>query len=614
GLCGSTLNTVIISDSHGCDTILSYYVDEPIPIEITTSTAATTCGQVNGFAQADNVTGGTPPYSYNWSPGNYTTPLISNIASGNYMLQVTDANGCIAIENVFVSNIAPPFSNGYNISNVSCFGGSDGEVSVLVNGGTQPYSYSWSNFSLNDTATNIQAGTYYVTVTDANGCTSSSLAIVTQPSQLTIVANGTAAPICIGQFTNISATATGGTPPYIFYWSDSSLVQGSQVQQVSPEVTTAYQVYAVDANGCMSSPPAAVVVQVYPPLTLSVSPDTIICQGTDLVLYAYPGGGNGGPYTVQWSYGIGAQITVNPQVATTYTVTVFDGCGTPSVSGQVDVGVSQSPNVTSFTVGVGCAPLYVLFRPNNQDPAWNYSWNFDDMSSLNYNTSHDSVVAHTFNNSGIYSVSLIVTNINNCSTIVSQDVNVYEIPDAAFYAAPQVANILNANIEFFDQSTPCSQWEWNFGDNSHATGQNVEHEYDSAGVFDIQLVVHTINGCTDTTTGIIEIKEAHTFYAPTAFSPGSGLQNNYWYPKGIGIDSKEYHLYIYDRWGEIIFETEIYPLGTDKRDAGLIEGGWNGRYHNTGKYVPVGTYTWYITLKDVNGQMHEYVGAVTIIR
>jgi len=515
---------------------------------------------------------------------------------------------------VNVPNIPPPYSNGYNISNVSCYGGNDGEVSVYVNGGTTPYAYLWSCGQITQNAIGLAAGTYYITVTDTTGCVSTSFATVTQPQAVTIVANGPSSPICIGQFTNITATATGGTPPYSFYWSDSSLTQGSQVQQVSPVVTTAYQVYAVDANGCMSSPPAAVVVQVYPPLTLGVTPDTTICQGADLELNAYPGGGNGGPYTVQWSAGSGTQIVVNPYYATTYTVTVFDNCGTPPVSGTVNVGVSQAPNVTSFTTNDGCAPVTVIFRPNVQNPDWVYSWNFDDMSSGSNNSSDDSVSVHTYNYSGLYTVTLTITNTNGCVTVVDEDVSVYEIPDANYYAAPQVASIFEANISFYDLSTPVSQWEWSFGDGAHASVQNPEHEYELPGIYDIQLVVHTIDGCTDTVTGTIEIKEAHTFYAPTAFSPGSGMQNNYFYPKGLGFDRGEYQLFIFDRWGEVIFETNVYPEGTHVQDPGLIEGGWNGRYHNTGDYVQTGTYTWLVIMRDVNGEQHENAGAVSVIR
>ena len=84
--------------------------------------------------------------------------------------------------------------------------------------------------------------------------------------------------------------------------------------------------------------------------------------------------------------------------------------------------------------------------------------------------------------------------------------------------------------------------------------------------------------------------------------------------KPIGNNIQDLEMYIFNRWGERIFETTVYPSGTDKLDAGIIEGGWNGRYMNRGKYVEVGTYTWYVELKTVNNDKREHSGAVTVIR
>ena len=150
------------------------------------------------------------------------------------------------------------------------------------------------------------------------------------------------------------------------------------------------------------------------------------------------------------------------------------------------------------------------------------------------------------------------------------------------------------------------------GDGNFATVQDPMHTYTHPGVYEVQLVVNTANSCSDTVIGTVTIKQEQTFYAPTAFSPGSGFTNNYWYPKGIGIDPENYHLWIYDRWGQVVFETDKYPSGTEYRQE--MEGGWNGRYNNTGKWVPPDVYTWLVILRDVNGEEHQYVGQLTIIK
>jgi len=130
--------------------------------------------------------------------------------------------------------------------------------------------------------------------------------------------------------------------------------------------------------------------------------------------------------------------------------------------------------------------------------------------------------------------------------------------------------------------------------------------------FIVILVVIANNGCTDTVSQQFIVRPEHTFFAPTAFAPNTGVGNNFFYPKGVGFDPKNYHLYIFDRWGQTIFETTEYPEGTD--DITEVEGGWNGKYKNTGDFVPIGTYTWLIKYKDVNGGFHEEVGPVTVIR
>jgi len=126
------------------------------------------------------------------------------------------------------------------------------------------------------------------------------------------------------------------------------------------------------------------------------------------------------------------------------------------------------------------------------------------------------------------------------------------------------------------------------------------------------LAVVNNKGCVDTVYNNIEIYDEHRFYMPNAFRPN---QDHWYYPKGIGIEEEGYYFAIYDRWGEIIFETTDYPIGTDQVDRlGEIEGGWNGKYLNNAKLVQADLYVWYVTLVDVNGYQREYSGWVNVIR
>ncbi len=617
-LCGNNTYTVIISDMYGCDTTLSYFVGEPQAISIYTSSTPTTCGNNNGAAQIDSITGGVGGcWDYLWNPTNNQTSGISNVSSGNYSLQVTDCNGCVEQVQVNISEIPEPTIVTIETTDITCPGGNDGQAIASMYGNAYPHTYQWNPSTSSDSvATNLPAGQVYVTVTDNNGCSLTAVGNISEPDPIVVYADGPASPICIGQSATITVNANGGTPPYTYVWSDSTLTTYAPL--VSPTQTTTYQVYITDANGCISSPTAYVTVDVYPPLDVVVSPDASICEGKAHTITAVGSGGNGGPYTYTWNYDTGNPIEVSPTVTTTYIVTVYDGCGTPYATDTMTLTVIQAPQLTLLPVSQeGCEPLTAHFESSASvnTGTVSYFWNFGDPGSGSYNTSSDSVATHFYENAGIYDVTLTLTsNPGNCQTTETfyELITVHEIPVAEFYPLPEVTDVFNGLIEFFDQSTPVMNWYWTFGDGTTATEQNPEHVYSAAGIYPVQLAVTTGAGCVDTVVHNIEVKEQHTFYAPSAFSPGSGLQNNYFYPKGIGIDPEHYELWIYDRWGEVIYNTTIYPEGTHQKAE--VEGGWNGRYHNTGKYVKVGTYTWYVKCIDVNGMEHEYVGAVTVIR
>jgi len=144
--------------------------------------------------------------------------------------------------------------------------------------------------------------------------------------------------------------------------------------------------------------------------------------------------------------------------------------------------------------------------------------------------------------------------------------------------------------------------ELGFGDTYHSIIENPEHEYNVAGTFPVMLVVSTEYGCIDTVIHEVIIQEEVTFWAPTAITPGNGGRNENFIVMGIGLDEETYHLYIYDRWGEVIFET------TDFQQY------WNGRFEGEGEFVELGTYTWLVTIRDINGVNHEFAGTVTVIR
>lgn len=214
-------------------------------------------GEDDGQANA-NPSGGTPPYNYSWSNGQTTNPAV-NLSAGNYSVTVSDINGCEASGNVVVTE--PPLltttaaaTSDYNGYNIRCHGGSDGTAEAYPVGGVAPYTYLWSNGSTENPATGLSAGTYTVTITDANGCTASAEVTLTEPPPLTIDA-GENKIVYFGYpdsaCTSLTATGIGGgVPPYNIEWSTGS---NSETIEVCPEVTTVYTVTLTDLNGCTLS-------------------------------------------------------------------------------------------------------------------------------------------------------------------------------------------------------------------------------------------------------------------------------------------------------------------------------------------------------------------------
>src|SRR5262249_49477611 len=158
---------------------------------INTSQNVSCFGGTNGAINL-TVNGGTSPYTYAWSNG-ATTQDISNLASGSYTVTVNDANGCINISTTIVDQpVAALNSTVSAVSAVLCFGGTSGSIDLSVGGGTSPYSYAWNNGSTSQDLSNISSGSYSVTVTDANGCTTQTNAItVDQPSAALSAVTGT---------------------------------------------------------------------------------------------------------------------------------------------------------------------------------------------------------------------------------------------------------------------------------------------------------------------------------------------------------------------------------------------------------------------------------------
>ncbi|HLP11656.1 MAG TPA: hypothetical protein VK177_06945, partial [Flavobacteriales bacterium] len=243
---GTGTYTVTVTDAIGCTATGSAFVSQPPILSVATSFSPALCSGTSTGGASVSVAGGTPPYSFSWSPGGATTSSISGVAAGFYSCTVTDANGCLINGNVTVTQPAA-LSVSVSQTPVSCAGGNDGIATATPAGGTAPYTYSWSpSGSTASSSTGLTAGSYTVTVTDANGCTANNTITVTQPLPLAISVisnNETCAELNNGA---ASAGVSGGTTPYTYTWSPG----GATTSTVTGLSAGSYTVVVTDNEGC----------------------------------------------------------------------------------------------------------------------------------------------------------------------------------------------------------------------------------------------------------------------------------------------------------------------------------------------------------------------------
>ena len=311
-----------ITDAQGCTSSTTAILSQPTMLTIANVKTNVSCnGGTNGAIDI-TVSGGTAPYTYQWS-NTETTEDITGLVAGTYTVTVTDANNCTKTA---AFNVSQPsiLSLSKYITNVSCFGGSNGKINLSVTGGVSPYNYVWSNNYTGQDPESLTAGTYTVTVTDASGCTKQGSYTVTEPPLLTVT--GTPTNIhCYGSNSGaITLTVSGGTPnndedesPYEYTWNS-----GSHSKNRSNLTAGTYSVTVEDDKGCTAT--ANFTLTQPDPIVISPTTVNLACNGISTGSIDVAVSGGVGPYTYMWNNNGGTSATRTGLAAGTYGVTVKD--------------------------------------------------------------------------------------------------------------------------------------------------------------------------------------------------------------------------------------------------------------------------------------------------
>ncbi|HMQ49652.1 MAG TPA: SdrD B-like domain-containing protein, partial [Saprospiraceae bacterium] len=476
----TTTYEVTVTDNNGCTDVdqVTVIVNENPTVSIDGDDA--TCGYDNGSATAI-PSGGESPYTYLWN-NNETTATITDLAVGTYTVTVTDNNGCMASTTVVISNIDGATAS---VNDASVCPGDQATLTVTVSGGTLPFTYLWST---NETSASINVNplvttTYYVTVTDGNGCPAIAEGTVT--TYPVPVANaGNDDDICFGAQTTLTASASGGTAPYTFVW-DNGLGAGAS-HMVSPATTTTYTVTVTDANGCEDTDQVVITVNENP--TVGVQGEDATCGFANGSATATGMGGTA-PYTYLWSNGQ-TNATATNLLADTYDVTVTDANG---CTGTNTIVINNISGPSASVPPVSACPgddAVLTVQVNGGTAPYTYLWE-----------TTETTISITVNPMVTTSYSVTVTDANGCEAVASGTVTPYETPIAN--AGPDTEICFGTSTELTASATnglaPYT-YIWSTGENSAVitVDPDVETTYfvtvtDSRGCVDTDEVVVAIN-------------------------------------------------------------------------------------------------------------------------
>lgn len=375
GTCGFTLNGLnrfsvidaevdpnttyyVVIDGFGSGDIGLYELNvteilDSLTITVNNSSGPTCAADTNGSISI-TVTGGTPPYTFDWGNG-ITDEDPTGLLAGTYTVMVSDSAGCMGTGQAVTLTAPTALAISIDTStDILCDGDSTGSIRITVTGGTPPYTYDWGNGITDEDPIGLMAGTYTVMVTDSNGCMESGTPVtITAPMPLAITVDNSMDVLCNGDTTgSISITVTGGTAPYTYDW-------GNGITDEDPTGLTAgtYTVMVTDSNGCMESGAPVTIAEPAALTASTVVTDETVPNAMDGSVVLTVGGGVT-PYTFLWDNGATTQdLTGVAGGGYCYTVTdangcVIEGCDSVGTGVSLDVNPALShlniyPNPTS---------------------------------------------------------------------------------------------------------------------------------------------------------------------------------------------------------------------------------------------------------------------------
>lgn len=663
--------TALVTDSKGCTITAIANVTQLPPLTASIVSSNVSCNGGNNGSATVIAAAGTPAYSYTWLPSGTNNPVISGLPAGTYTARVSDSFGCNATAIVTITQPSP-LAYTLSTSNVSCLGGNNGTASLIASGGTPVYSYMWvPGVSNSSVATNLSAGSYAVILSDANNCTVSAMATITQPATaVSAIASGTNI-LCFGNSTgSANVVASGGSLPHSYSWNPT----GGFAAQSNNIPAGIYTVTVKDANNCTTT---ATVDITQPPLLQVQANSTKICKGQNTVISGTATGGVG-PYSYAWNNVAGSNtLFINPSSSTIYSLSATDANGCKSlidtsivlVAGPITLSVSPTQTICSgksatlSATAIGGAGSY------------EYQWFPGNIKS--------NTITVTLSKNTVFTVSVN----DNCTqptpvaitTVITENLGASKI-SADLTKGCEPLCITFTNSAFAVDSLIQSS-SWVYSDGTGANTFSASHCFTTAGTYSVYNSFLSKLGCPGTATlGEITVypKPNAEFvasdYSVTSSSPNvfftnqsSNATHYFWDFAGQQSTMDENPSYSFTEPGKylvafvasntycsdttlkvieclpefVFYAPNVFtPNGDNLNDRFLPKGfgwktesyrlevfdkwgellfssrhfdeGWDGFYK--GDLVANGAYVWTAYVEDYNSRKHEYKGTVTLIK
>jgi hypothetical protein len=293
-----------------------------VALSATTSQTNIACnGGTNGSASV-TASGGLAPYTYSWSPSGGTAATASGLSAVAYSCTITDNEGSSIVKNFTITQPALALSATTSKTNILCNGAATGTINLTPNGGTAPYTYNWGGGITTEDRTGLIAGTYNVTVTDSNGCTTTAGATITQPASALSATTSQTNVLCNGATTGtINLTPNGGTSPYTYNWGG-----GITTEDRTGLIAGIYNVTVTDSNGCTTTA-GATITQPASALSATTSQTNVDCTVGSTGSATVIASGGTGSYAYSWTPSGGTAATASGLASGPYTCTITDANG-----------------------------------------------------------------------------------------------------------------------------------------------------------------------------------------------------------------------------------------------------------------------------------------------